>query len=1160
MISQAQATPSTVTYDSVLSQDFITSNGVIVDASKSGQVAVFRNPHKGDAVEALVLIKTQIFYLAHDPTSRTGWSLGALRDSSGKDLFATEIIAFATTWGVVDAFYIGTGGHLSHLWIDAASGDWTAPIGVGNAPANLSQLAVAFSPGASESQGALVVYAVDPGGNVFFNYGSKSLWSPSTMPLGGAASSWTLALRDESRWLLTMIASETFIFRPGGGTPIGGVQPGQAAWAWGGFSDGKLSVAGGHIDDKHSAEKVILNATDMAGTPATMILMLEKFSAPGGGGPISWLINPGASDQGYGTVSGTKFIDATIVKSTNGFVNVYGIDPDLNLFTLRQIGFNPSDMGSGFGETQTWGPLLQLDARMERMYADVAPGDTPALMGVDADLGALHLYVQDPSTSLWMIVPVTLPTASKFEITRWRTEINLYDQDGQPMANAAFRLNAASVVDIDVNGTFQVIDSDLGAELTTNALGKATISSLATSLAPPALTVSADGLPAQGPHSPAGPLNDYFAGTGDLLGKPTFGAGVVQQLSPASSSDAEAAANAIKLCAQLGQAPGSEGDLRLQAARTSPQPIHVFTRSAKGVRHHRCTSGAEADALVAADLGASSIWSDVWDATKHFAGDVWNGIKDGLHKVASVIVDLEKSAVRLAIYIGDQLVTLADWVIKGVEDALQAVTAVFNWIKAEVEKVIDWLKMLFDFQAIWNTKEALKTQLLRLPDYLISQFASWSELIANGFFARQKAQIDGFFNAAISRYEGQAFTNLDGWSPMGQPPSSSATIAGAAVPSDLTNNASVNWFQDKVSSNAPAQIDGIPATSGDPIQAFFDSLVDVGQDLLQAFTDFGDGVVGLLKAESVDSFEDIAISTLLKLARDLVDTVLDLFDAIIQGLLALATLAMKGLAAAMNAELQLGFINDVYAWVASKAGGSTTLTMGDLVALIAAFPVTLIYKLINGVDSQPFPGGQPPTSAPAALAVGDPSATVQQVFGTVAGVLTAIGAVWTTVSDVMQPAPGWLTPVSWGTTAIRVAFTHPQFLDWGPLEWGTSSAIAANLLWLGPLAYHLNDMYKINETITNGVNSRLQAKGLTNWVFDDVKKIGSSIFGLFTLGNTIYALTQTSTPPLKASAEVVDVALTRLVRSDRIGFAIHGGEARFWSPATPALADDPTSA
>lgn len=47
---------------------------------------------------------------------------------------------------------------------------------------------------------------------------------------------------------------------------------------------------------------------------------------------------------------------------------------------------------------------------------------------------------------------------------------------------------------------------------------------------------------------------------------------------------------------------------------------------------------------------------------------------------------------------------------------------------------------------------------------------------------------------------------------------------------------------------------------------------------------------------------------------------------------------------------------------------------------------------------------------------------------------------------------------------------------------------------------------------------------------------------------------------MQASAEVVDVALTRLVRSDRIGFAIHGGEARFWSPATPALADDPTSA
>lgn len=1129
MNTQDPSIPTTVTFNSVLSQDFITSNGVLVDSSKAGQVAVFRNVNKAHAVEALVLSDAggeagQIFYLAHDPKSLTGWSFTPVLDAGGNKLLAREVLAFTTTWGAIDAFYVGTGGHLNHMWLDPKTGAWTSPYAIGAAPTDLSQLAVAFSPGASEANGALVVYCIDPNGKVFFYYGKNSLWTPATMPIGGAASSWTLALRDESSWLLTMVASQTFIFRPGGGDPIGGVQQGRVAWAWGALGSGGLKVAGGAIDNTNPTDRVVLNATNMAGTPATMMLMLAGASDPSGGHQVAWLINPGASDQAHGTIAGTSFADAAIVKSTTGFVNIYGIDKSLNLFTLRQIGFNPGDMSSGYGTTQTWGPVFQLDTRMQRMYADPSPGDTPVLIAVDADVGALHLYVQDPTTNLWLILPITLPSTQRFEINRWRTEINVYDQDGQQMANAPIRLSAQSAVDVEINGAYFVIDSAISATVTTNALGKATVASLARTLAPPAFTVAAEGLPTQNEHSPAGPVNDYLAGTGSIFSKGPFDAAAVKQLSPQSPIDPKVSLNAIQQCAQLGQQKHPEGAARVLAVRRSAHPVHVYARMGGQGIHHPCAARSDADAFLAANLNVGSFWGDVWDATKHFAGDVWHGIKEGLHRVASVVVDFTNSVIQLVIEIGGQLVKLADWVIKGVEDAMQAITSVFNWIEAKVEAVIDWLKMLFDFKAIWNTKEALKTQLLVLPDYLISQFGTWSALIENDFFARQKAKIGDYFAAAISKYGGRSFAGLDGWTAMGQPPSSSSKIAGSATPSDLTDNANINWFQDKVSSNAPAQIDGIPATGGDPIQAFFDAVVDVGQDLLKAFSDFGNGVVALLQADSVDSFENIAISTILALARDLVFTLLDLFDALIQGLLSLATLAMQGLKAAMTAELKLGFINDVYGWVASKVGGSATLTMGDLVALIAAFPITIVYKLIAGVDSEPFPGGRLPTvnTTLAATAAQEPSKQVRQAFGTTAGVLTAIGAVWRVTGDVMTTSPGWLTPVSWGTTGIRLAFTHPGWLQWGPLEWGTTSAIAANLLWLGPLAYTLNDMYKISDTVQGGVVAKLKSKGLTDWVFGDVTKVASSVFGVFMLGNTIYSLTQTSTPPLAATAQVIE--------------------------------------
>ena len=51
----------------------------------------------------------------------------------------------------------------------------------------------------------------------------------------------------------------------------------------------------------------------------------------------------------------------------------------------------------------------------------------------------------------------------RFEINRWRTEINVYDQDGQQMANAPIRLSAQSAVDVEINGAYFVIDSAISA-------------------------------------------------------------------------------------------------------------------------------------------------------------------------------------------------------------------------------------------------------------------------------------------------------------------------------------------------------------------------------------------------------------------------------------------------------------------------------------------------------------------------------------------------------------------------------------------------------------------------------------------------------------------------------------------------------------------------
>ena len=74
----------------------------------------------------------------------------------------------------------------------------------------------------------------------------------------------------------------------------------------------------------------------------------------------------------------------------------------------------------------------------------------------------------------------------------------------------------------------------------------------------------------------------------------------------------------------------------------------------------------------------------------------------------------------------------------------------------------------------------------------------------------------------------------------------------------------------------------------------------------------------------------------------------------------------------LDAPLDLGAFGVVYEWIQGLAGVPESEfappTLGDLILLLAAFPVTYMYKLITrSPTAQPFPGGALPAST-----AGDP--------------------------------------------------------------------------------------------------------------------------------------------------------------------------------------------
>lgn len=1126
--------PGSISYNSILSEDFVTSNNILVDPTTEGQVGPFRNPSNG-AIEALVISNSlgttqQLLYLAQQPNSITGWSLTPVNNNG--EIIAKQVIGVHNTSGGVDGFFVDMNGLLQQVSLN--NGTWSYPLPVPGAPKNLGKLRVNYSPGSGSHQGTVALYAGDDDGNIFLYTFSGGHWTSITMALGGAASSWTLALTSDADWLLTIIAKYNFTFRPNNTQPVGVVKEGQLGWAQGTLSAGKVQVVAAGIDQRSYAS-IVFNATQMNETGDRIAFGLAHDQDSSGGHAVSWLINPQATSS-YGTIAGTSFNQISVVESSNGYVNLYGIDANMNLYTLRQVSYDPNNMTSGYSPSQTFGPIFRLDTRMARMYPNPSVADTPTLIAVDADQGALHLYVMDPKTNLWLAKPIALPTVQHYEITRWQTDVTVYDTNGSPLPNQTVSIHAQSATDVIINGEYFIIDSNTSVDIKTNAIGKATIASLATTLAPPAIRLSGADIPYQQLHSPGEGVNNYLAGTDPLLGKSTFSAAVVTQMTGANTGDAESVFDAVHKMATIGQAKSGNvaAQARLNAMMSKGETLHLYRSTPHGLERHMFASAHEGQVMLAAPLLASSeFWDDVWDAGKHFAGDVWHAIEKGVHAVHSFLIDIETGIVALVVAIDGVLVRLADWVIDTVEAGLQAITSAFNWVKGKIEDVIDWLKILFDFKAIWNTKTVFARELDNLTGFLRSEVNDWSNRFEKNFFQKNKAAIDNYFDSIIAEWSGKSFNTLQGWPGMGEAPGSQS-VTGNVKQSDLTSNAMSNWMQNKVTSHTPSDAPAGPAQDHDAIAKFFQALVNVGEDVLKIFVDLFQNICKLFDPHNPESFQQIVVSTFLQLVKDAIDAILDAVDLLVEALFSLAEVAINGFKAILDQELNLGFLNEVYSWVASKAGANKTkLTIRELVSLVAAFPATIIYKLIAGVDKEPFPNGKDEFSQKSEyvthhqLGVSDET---KKVFNTIAGTLTVTGGIFTAANDTLDNPPSWLGWLSKGNTGIRLVSTHPGFLDWSPMEWGSVSAAAANLMWIAPVGYFINQDYRIGEKIENKAKGMLDTAKLTDkgWGFNDLIKLGFSVFGFVCMGVTVVDLIVNPKPPLKMTADILESTVTPL--------------------------------
>jgi hypothetical protein len=308
-----------------------------------------------------------------------------------------------------------------------------------------------------------------------------------------------------------------------------------------------------------------------------------------------------------------------------------------------------------------------------------------------------------------------------------------------------------------------------------------------------------------------------------------------QPLSPGLTEDkADAAASAITNA--MSSVPSNSGALlaagyvgwSLDVQDTDDPEFRYFTTQDE-LRAHLATICPDPQA------------GDVGDIASFF-GDLLHAIETAVADVISWVVDVVDSLLNLVIQVADEVINLTAMVIRSIEDAIPFIHAIFNWIGALVEKVLDWLKDLFGWNDIWNTKrvfEHLVSEAIPALQWAIGQRA----LVETGsFFADLKEAVDGEFSNAVSHFGGSSFENI------ATPPNASRSLHGtrlAAAGLPAGSAAQNNWLMSKVMDNAGGSGALTPLSTTVPADlgsALWQTLSgpSVSQDLNNALADLED--------------------------------------------------------------------------------------------------------------------------------------------------------------------------------------------------------------------------------------------------------------------------------------------------------------------------------
>jgi outer membrane protein assembly factor BamB len=381
-----------------------------------------------------------------------------------------------------------------------------------------------------------------------------------------------------------------------------------------------------------------------------------------------------------------------------------------------------------------------------------------------------------------------------------------------------------------------------------------------------------------------------------------------------------------------------------------PIPNFSFGFSAAGPMSFNPLTPDEAQAHFDRIVQAGGIFGDFLD----FVENVWNGIESVTQMVVQTVENVSTFLVNTIV---NGVEAAYSFVVTTLQQAGAAIASFMKTVAEDVERFIQFLSYLFDWDDFIATKNLIKStcsaNLAGFTQWWSSASAS-ATLSINDYFAQLQGDISSIESSIVAALTGQG--SAGGVNNSSNNPSAQFSGGGAR------SFAKTQWLSGKIqggmqSSGAAALALGSSDPFADVIATFETFFTSTASTLASAIPTLATDVENVFTAftglmSSPEKFATTAIVDIVELLAGIAQTLLQAADAAAIGFLDIIGDLLNGVWSILNQPLDIPFVS----WLYNLITGDT-LTLLDAFALLVAIPATIVWKAISSSSDALAAGG-----------------------------------------------------------------------------------------------------------------------------------------------------------------------------------------------------------